>query len=149
MGTAVKVRDGVAGFAGPGTLYRLAPSWKGTEHVLLYYRPPMHGQGGQLSVILATPNGASLLPDVRPQPGSYVTDQPDHALALRIAGGYEIVEAAPQPEAGPEPSFDPGEHTVADVNDYLAGTEPVERERVLALEAGGKARKTILGRWQS
>ena len=91
MGTAVKVRENIAGFSGPGTLYRVEPAWQGVDHVLLYYRPPMLGQGGQLVVILATPNGASALPDVRPQPGTYVTDKPDHALALRIAG-YELVE---------------------------------------------------------
>lgn len=91
MATATKIRDDVGGFAGPGTLYELSPPWQGADHVVLYYQPPMFGMSGQLCVILATPNGASVLPDVRPQPGTYVTDKPDHALALRIAG-YELVE---------------------------------------------------------
>lgn len=91
MGTAVKVRDSIAGFAGPGTLYQIEPAWQGVDHVLLYYRPPILGQSGQLVVLLATPNGASALREVRPQQGTYVTDKPDHALALRIAG-YELVE---------------------------------------------------------
>lgn len=92
MGTAIRVRENVGGFAGPGTLYRIDPPMKGADHLVLYYQPPKFGMVGQLNVILATPNGACSTPDVRPQPGTYVTDQPDHALALQIAGGYRIVE---------------------------------------------------------
>ncbi|WP_029542451.1 hypothetical protein [Rhodococcus aetherivorans] len=91
MGTAVKVMDEVGGFAGPGTLYKVDPPAKGTEHLLLYHQPPLFGQPGQLCVLLATPNGAAFTRDLQPQPGTYVTDKPDHALALRIAG-YELVE---------------------------------------------------------
>lgn len=91
MPTATMVADNLSGFAGPGTLYRVDPPLKGTEYVLLYYRPEMFGQPGQLNVILSDPYGAVFGGDVRPQQGTYVTDKPDHALALRIAG-YELVE---------------------------------------------------------
>ncbi len=102
MPTAVKVAENVGGFAGPGTLYRVDPPLNGTEHVLLYHQPPAFGQHGQLCVILATKNGASFSRDVRPQPGTYVTDEPDHVLALQLAGGYQIVESEPAavPEGG-------------------------------------------------
>lgn len=41
--------------------------------------------------------------------------------------------------------FDPSEHTVAEVQDHLDAADDDERERVLAAEAAGKARKSILG----
>lgn len=96
MPTAVKVADDIGGFAGPGTLYRVEPPLNGTEHVVLYHQPPAFGQHGQLCVILATKNGAVFGRDVRPQPGTYVTDEPNHHLALQLAGGYTIVEAPPE-----------------------------------------------------
>lgn len=40
--------------------------------------------------------------------------------------------------------FDPSEHTVEEVKDYLDGADEDERERVLAAEADGKGRKTLL-----
>lgn len=42
-------------------------------------------------------------------------------------------------------AFDPAEHTVAEVNDYLANADDTERERVLAAERDGKARATVSG----
>lgn len=101
MPTAVKVAENVGGFAGPGTLYRVDPPLNGTEFVLLYHQPSAFGQHGQLCVILATKNGASFTRDVRPRPGTYVTDEPNHALSLQLAGGYQIVE--PEPFVAPEP----------------------------------------------
>jgi len=46
-------------------------------------------------------------------------------------------------EVVPE-AFDPGEHTVAEVEAYL-DEHPDERDRVLAAEADGKARVSLLG----
>jgi hypothetical protein len=46
----------------------------------------------------------------------------------------------PAPEA---PTFDPGAHTVAAVLDYVA-EHPEQRDAVLAAEAAGKARKSLL-----
>lgn len=45
----------------------------------------------------------------------------------------------------PGGQFDPNEHTVAEVNDYLADANDAERERVLAAEQDGQARKTLVG----
>lgn len=147
MPTAQMVRDNVQGFAGPGTLYKVDPPMKGTEYLLLFYRPAFMGQEGQLNVILATKNGASFLRDVRPQQGSHVTREPNHHLALAMAGDYVIVDPAPEPveELQPPELFDPGEHTVPEVNDYLNTAEPAEQVRVLEAERAGKARKGILG----
>lgn len=42
-------------------------------------------------------------------------------------------------------SFDPAEHKAEEVVEYVAAAEdPAERERVLAAEKTGKARKTVL-----
>lgn len=50
-----------------------------------------------------------------------------------------------EPEAVPEPlAYDPGAHTVADVEAYLAA-HPNERDAVLAAEAAGKARVSLVG----
>ncbi|MGZ4465200.1 MAG: hypothetical protein ACXVW0_07575 [Nocardioides sp.] len=48
--------------------------------------------------------------------------------------------------AGPaaEP-FDPTDHTVAEVTEYLAYASPEERDRVLQVEQDGKARAGIVG----
>jgi hypothetical protein len=52
---------------------------------------------------------------------------------------------ADRPEL-PEPDslYDPSEHTVEEVKEYLDGADDAERERVLAAEADGKGRKTLL-----
>lgn len=52
-------------------------------------------------------------------------------------------------DANPPDEWDPGEHTVAEVVEYLDGLgddETDERDRVLAAEAEGKARKGVLER---
>lgn len=41
--------------------------------------------------------------------------------------------------------FDPTDATVEEVNTYLEGADEAERDRVLAAEAAGKARKGIIG----
>lgn len=46
---------------------------------------------------------------------------------------------------GSDAGFDPSEHTVTEVNSYLAGVDESERERVLAAERDGQARKGVLG----
>lgn len=40
--------------------------------------------------------------------------------------------------------YDPSEHTVEEVKEYLDGADDAERERVLSAEAEGKARKSLL-----
>ena len=46
--------------------------------------------------------------------------------------------------AHPAGSFDPGEHTVQEVRAHLKDADRAERDRVLALEAAGKARLSLL-----
>ncbi|HYF71325.1 MAG TPA: hypothetical protein VD864_00815 [Nocardioides sp.] len=48
----------------------------------------------------------------------------------------------PSEETGAE-AFDPSKHTVEEVEAYLATADEAERERVIAAEAEGKARKSI------
>ena len=148
MPTAVMVADHVGGLPGPATLYRIDPPLKGTDHLLLFFQPPMWGQDGQLVVLLATQYGAVFGSDVRPQPGTHVTDSPNHPLALQLAGGYSLLEEEAIPTDGPvEESqlYDPGAHTVAEVLAYLDAADPAEQVRVLEAERNGKARKGILG----
>lgn len=90
MKTAVMVADGLAGWAGPATLYRLDWPIKGMDHLLLFHQPAMYGQPGQLIVLLADENAR--VKDTRPQLGSHTTDEPNHPFALQLAGGYQIVE---------------------------------------------------------
>lgn len=45
----------------------------------------------------------------------------------------------------PRRMFDPSDHTVAEVTAYLAKADDDERERVLAVERSGQARKGVLG----
>jgi trigger factor len=64
--------------------------------------------------------------------------------------GTEGVAGDPRPAGegshnGDEPSFDPSEHTVAEVTAYLEGADNRERGRVLRAERGGKNRATITG----
>lgn len=54
----------------------------------------------------------------------------------------ETTEAETPEESGAE-SFDPGDHTVTEVKDYLAA-HPEDRDRVLAAEAAGRGRKGLL-----
>lgn len=96
MSTAVMIADDVTGFSGPATLYKVDPPMKGTDHLVLFYQPPLYGQQGQLNVVLATDTGAVYGSDVRPQQGTYVTAEPNHHLALQLAGSYMIVD--PEPE---------------------------------------------------
>ena len=68
----------------------------------------------------------------------------DYSLA-EVTPTAKSSGSAPKSSTGstPPPSFDPGEHTVADVQDYLAA-HPDQVDAVLAAEAAGKARSTLL-----
>lgn len=142
MATAEIVMDGLPSPGGyEATLYRIDPPIQGTDHVLVYHRPKIHGQPGQMSVILATPGGVGYGGRMDAVQGTYVTDEPNHHLALQLAGGYRIVEPAPVVVS----VFDPSAHTVSEVNAYLETVDEAERARVLEAERAGKARKGILG----
>lgn len=104
MATAELVMDGLPSPGGfEASLYRIDPPMQGTDHLLVYHRPPMWGQQGQMCVILATPGGVGYGGRMDPVDGTYTTNTPNHHLALQLAGGYRIVE--PQPEV-PEPEGD-------------------------------------------
>lgn len=60
----------------------------------------------------------------------------------RIGAPGEIPEEEEQ--VGAVDLFDPEEHKVEDVLEYLADAESDEVQRVLAAEAEGKARKSVL-----
>lgn len=96
--------------------------------------------------------------------GRIVTrDEPDRDM--EIARKWERVEDEPESELEPEESesepeleseggepeeqlqesdFDPGQHSVGEVNTYLADADLSERERVLQAESEGKGRVRIL-----
>ena len=54
------------------------------------------------------------------------------------------IESAAETEVDAEP-FDPGEHSVGEVNAYLANAEPSEYQRVVDAERAGKALVRISG----
>lgn len=55
-----------------------------------------------------------------------------------------VGEPAAATHAAQDDSFDPGDHVVSDVLDHLQASGVQEQQRVLALEAEGKARSTVL-----
>lgn len=55
-----------------------------------------------------------------------------------------VVEATEEEETEGEAQFDPSEHNIAEVEKHLAAADDTERERVLAAEREGKARKSLL-----
>jgi len=67
----------------------------------------------------------------------------DYSLAevnpTKLSGSASKVSPSPSPAA-----FDPGEHTVAEVHDYLAA-HPDQLDAVVAAEKSGKARTSIVG----
>lgn len=74
------------------------------------------------------------------------TSVPISALPY-IGEGWVPVDG-PTLQAGqklPDPPFDPNEHTVAEVQEYLAYATPEESQRVLELEAAGQNRKSLTG----
>lgn len=74
----------------------------------------------------------------------------DPGQATEPAEGREDGLTPPWPAPTPDPGgeFDPREHTVAQVNEYLAGADLGERHRVLRIEAEDRGRRGILaGPW--
>jgi hypothetical protein len=66
--------------------------------------------------------------------------------SVGLAPIWEGAGDVPNPTAEPEQAgrFDPGEHTVTDVEAYLAD-HPDERDAVLDAERAGKARVSLVG----
>lgn len=61
------------------------------------------------------------------------------------AAGYDLVDLDDLGTKKDAVRFEPSNHTVEEVLEYLASADETERARVLNLEAEGKARRTILG----
>ena len=61
------------------------------------------------------------------------------------AAGYDLINMDDPASKQNAIQFEPSNHTVEDVLEYLASASETERTRVLNLEADGKARRTILG----
>jgi len=80
-------------------------------------------------------------PAVITQPGT--TTNRDEAN--NVGGRAKAVAEAEGNELDGEREFDPSAASVAEVNEYLANADEAERERVLAAETAGKARKGIIG----
>lgn len=77
-----------------------------------------------------------------------MSDAPAGLQNSAAVGVDYTAPGAEPPPVRPSPSssarFDPGEHTVAEVHDYLAA-HPGEANAVLEAEAAGKARVTLVG----
>lgn len=79
------------------------------------------------------------------------SEQVGEASVVVEPAAPEPVEPESTPEHAPtEPAeaFDPADHNVVDVVAYLADADEDERARVLAAEAAGEARATILKKGQ-
>jgi hypothetical protein len=67
--------------------------------------------------------------------------QPNQQV-VRDGDPVGIISDEPDPQSDDE-GFDPGEHTVAEVEQYLED-HPDERDAVLDAEASGKSRSSLL-----
>lgn len=78
--------------------------------------------------------------------GSVRTTSHGYIVPSVLLGEYDPAGAVIAGEIIEEDAnqFDPNKATVDEVNDYLAGADDTERERVLAAETEGKKRKGIL-----
>lgn len=66
------------------------------------------------------------------------------APANEVTGSDQSQRASNKAQAT-DTEFDPAEHTVEEVNDYLASADDAEAERVLKAEKSGKDRSTVTG----
>lgn len=75
------------------------------------------------------------------------SDRVVEVSVARAEGSQEAAAASPdseEPAAAGEP-YDPGEHTVPQVNAHLDSVGEQERESILQAERQGRARKGIVG----
>lgn len=61
-----------------------------------------------------------------------------------LSGGTDSGDDNPDENQGGEDLYDPADHKVEEVQEYLATADEAERERVLEAERNGKARTTLL-----
>jgi hypothetical protein len=86
------------------------------------------------------------LADAADLSGTVRTTSHGYIVPSSLVGEYDAKNAVVSGEVIEDEAnqFDPSKATVDEVNDYLAGTDDAERERVLAAETEGKKRKGIL-----
>ena len=80
-------------------------------------------------------------------PAALVSDEQGAETDRQVEKQQED-EAAAKAEAeakGEESPFDPNDHSVAEVQEYLEGADDEERARVLDAEKAGQARKSLVG----
>ena len=77
-------------------------------------------------------------PETTPEPEGPGTD------ALAPTEDTEETQEEPEPPESLEETYDPAEHTVDAVNEYIA-EHPEQREEILAMERANRGRKGILG----
>jgi len=65
-----------------------------------------------------------------------------------VRDGDPVCAGGMEPEADDADAFDPGAHTVAEVEAYL-DEHPDERDVVLEAERAGKSRTTLVNRYSS
>jgi hypothetical protein len=63
--------------------------------------------------------------------------------AVGLAPIWTGAESDPEPDGDGDGAFDPGEHTVAEVEAYAA-EHPDELDAIIAAESAGKNRSTLL-----
>lgn len=64
-------------------------------------------------------------------------------MSMLLARYHNSVTDQARNQAKRAPVFDPADHTVAEVNAYLAGADEAERARVLDAEQAGKDRQSV------
>jgi len=84
-------------------------------------------------------------PAVITEPGTDTDKRAVTNAYANRADSRDSVEAEAEAEEDGAAEFDPSKATVDEVNTYLEGADEAERERVLAAETAGKARKSIIG----
>lgn len=101
MPSATIVEAGIGGWpTGDATLYRLDPPLEGHAHVVVYVSPAQPHLPARAVAIPATERGAAAVPSMKPVVAYSHPAGPNHAGALWLAGGYDIV-AAPESPADP------------------------------------------------
>lgn len=91
-------------------------------------------------------------PAVPTEPGTSTNVDEVHNVgqAATAVAAEDVKTEDSDPAAGEENAedkaeqFDPSKATIAEVEEYLAGSDEAERDRVLAAEAAGKNRKGVL-----
>jgi hypothetical protein len=167
VSSSVKITAPVKGFQGEvaGVVFSkgVGEVDSGNAAALAYFRRKGYGIDGDSVAPTPTPQvDAATAPIGEPaptpaEPGAPVPDDAFQQVREGVPVGSDIVPPPPpsgggiaqQPppasSATPAAGYDPAEHTVAEVQKYLADATEDERARVLSAEKSGKARKQLVG----